>query len=140
MDKKTNKLSGFSILSRGFTIIEILVVIAVIGILATIIMVSYSGITSKAVEVSLKTDLSNAYSTLLNYNIDHGKFPTVLDANYCPTDPVVDNAYCLKASPNNSYYQYTSDGNNILIVIENVNGTAYYITEDGVVTSGKPIW
>jgi prepilin-type N-terminal cleavage/methylation domain-containing protein len=45
----------------GFTIVELLVVIVVIGILAAITIVSYSGITARA---NSKSDASNASSVL----------------------------------------------------------------------------
>lgn len=43
----------------GFTIVELLVVIVVIGILAAISVVSYNGVSKKAVEASLVADLSS---------------------------------------------------------------------------------
>jgi len=49
---------------RGFTVVELLIVIVVIGILAAIVIVGYNGVTKHAVEVSLKSDLQNAASTL----------------------------------------------------------------------------
>ena len=42
---------------NAFTIVELLVVIVVIGILASITIVSYRGITTKAAEASLQSDL-----------------------------------------------------------------------------------
>ncbi|MFZ2125427.1 MAG: prepilin-type N-terminal cleavage/methylation domain-containing protein, partial [Candidatus Saccharimonadales bacterium] len=44
----------------GFTIVELLVVIVVIGILAAITIVSYAGISQRAVAVSLQSDLASA--------------------------------------------------------------------------------
>ncbi|HZJ34804.1 MAG TPA: prepilin-type N-terminal cleavage/methylation domain-containing protein, partial [Candidatus Angelobacter sp.] len=46
--------------TNGFTIVELLVVIVVIGILAAITIVSYTGISQKAKEASLQSDLDNA--------------------------------------------------------------------------------
>ncbi len=45
--------------SRGFTIVELLVVIVVIGILASITIVSYTGITAKANAAAAKQTASN---------------------------------------------------------------------------------
>jgi prepilin-type N-terminal cleavage/methylation domain-containing protein len=56
-----HKITNFNQKSRGFTIVELLVVIVVIGILATITIVSYTGITQKANSTKA---LSNAQSVL----------------------------------------------------------------------------
>lgn len=66
------------LIRRGFTIVEILVVIVVIGILAAITIVSYSGVMNKANIASLQSDLTNA-STLLRMDYTtNGAFPTTL--------------------------------------------------------------
>ena len=49
----------------AFTIVELLVVVVIIGILATISVVSYNGIREKAQIALLKSDLKNS-STLIN--------------------------------------------------------------------------
>jgi len=48
---------------RGFTIVELLVVIVVIGILAAITVVAYTGVTQKATVSTLTSDLDNASKT-----------------------------------------------------------------------------
>jgi len=99
-----NKLS-YSKTSSGFTIVELLVVIVVIGILAAITIVSYTGISSKATVASLVSDLDNAKKQLNLYYVDHGFYPTDLDANKCPRDstPTADTRYCLKLSTGNTF-------------------------------------
>jgi len=81
--------------TRGFTIVELLVVIVVIGILAAITIVSYTGITSKATVASLQSDLDNASKQLRMYYTEYGSYPTTLVSN-CPTAPTSDTKYCLK--------------------------------------------
>jgi len=81
------------------------VVIVVIGILAAITIVSYTGISSKATVASLVSDLDNAKKQLNLYYVDHGFYPTDLDANKCPRDstPTADTRYCLKLSTGNAF-------------------------------------
>ncbi|MCX6728445.1 MAG: prepilin-type N-terminal cleavage/methylation domain-containing protein [Candidatus Saccharibacteria bacterium] len=90
--------------SSGFTIVELLVVIVVIGILAAITIVSYANISQKAVATSITSDLDSASRQLKLYQIDHGTYPalplTVSGNKYCPSD---DNRYCFKASPGNTF-------------------------------------
>jgi len=56
--------------NRGFTIVELLVVIVVIGILASITIVSYTGVTAKANTVSAQAAANSAIKKLEAYNAD----------------------------------------------------------------------
>ena len=62
----------------GFTIVELLVVIVVIGILASITVISYSGVQSRAIEASLQSDLNNAAIKLKMDLIVNGVYPATL--------------------------------------------------------------
>lgn len=62
----------------AFTIVELLVVIVVIGVLASIIAVSYSGITERAKESSLKAHLTNASKLMAMSTLDNEDVATVL--------------------------------------------------------------
>ena len=63
---------------RGFTIVELLIVIVVIGILAAITFVAYNGIQNNARIATLQSDLSGASKTLEIANIDDGAYPVNL--------------------------------------------------------------
>jgi len=108
--------------SYGFTIVELLVVIVVIGILAAITIVSYTGISQKATVASLQSDLNNSSKLLKLYYTEYGYYP-VLDSNNCPTSPVNNNS-CLKPSGNNSLNNYSSGPDSFYIMAK--NGTICY--------------
>lgn len=59
----------------GFTIVELLIVIVVIAILASISIVSYNGIQQRARDSQRKSDISTITKAIELYYIDNGKFP-----------------------------------------------------------------
>ncbi len=78
----------------GFTLIEIMIVMAIVGILITIAEPSYRVQTVKAREAALKKDLFVMRDVLDQYAADHGGYPDSLrqlvDASYLrglPVDP-----------------------------------------------------
>lgn len=64
-----------NIKSRGFTIVELLVVIVVIGILAAITVVSYSGVTAKARTASNQSNANNVLQAAMNVYAENGTYP-----------------------------------------------------------------
>jgi prepilin-type N-terminal cleavage/methylation domain-containing protein len=64
--------------SRGFTIVELLVVIVIIGILAAITIVSYTGISQRAIVSSLQSDLTNAANQLKLDQVTSSSYPATL--------------------------------------------------------------
>lgn len=72
----------------GFTIVELLVVIVVIGILASVTVVAYNGISQRAGYVSMRSDISQINKLIQVYYTDKGYYPisrasgTGCDAGY----------------------------------------------------------
>lgn len=63
-------------LSRsGFTVVELVTVIAIIGVLATIIISSYSGVQAENRDTRRKTDIANIAKALEVYYSDTGAYP-----------------------------------------------------------------
>src|SRR4029078_12823050 len=66
--------------SRGFTMIELLVVLALIVILATMGMTQYRNSVVHAKEAVLRQDLCHMRDAIDQYYADKGQYPTTLDA------------------------------------------------------------
>ncbi len=81
---------------QGFTLIEIIVVVVIIGILATFIAPKFLGRTDEARVVKAKQDIQALESALDLYKLDNYTYPTTeqgLDAliNQPTSDPVPNN-------------------------------------------------
>ena len=61
---------------KGFTLIEMLIVIVIIGILMAAIYPRLSNARGRANDVARKADLAQVAAALVAYQIDHGSFPT----------------------------------------------------------------
>ena len=69
----------------GFTIVELLIVIVVIGILAAIIIVAFNGVKERAAVSTLQSDLRGAATLMKVAQVDSGEFPTTLPSSRATT-------------------------------------------------------
>lgn len=65
----------------GFTIVELLIVIIVIGILAALVLVTFTGVQQKARNTERQTDVKAVASHLEVYNAQNGYYPTETELN-----------------------------------------------------------
>ena len=93
-------------LDRGFTMIELLVVVSLIVILATMGLTQYRASVIHAREATLKEDLFRMRDAIDQYYADKGKYPATLDAlvsdgyvRKLPEDPFTHNSTSWQAVP-----------------------------------------
>lgn len=66
--------------TSGFTLVELLLVVAILGILATIVVVNVSGRREGAMIQATRTSISALSGALDLYEVDTGRYPAALDA------------------------------------------------------------
>jgi len=74
--------------SGAFTIIELVIVIAIIGILATVIVVSYNGWKKSTISAQIKSDLNGVASAMENYRNFNNKYPESVPSSFSPSSGV----------------------------------------------------
>jgi len=121
-------MSSRKILRRsqdGFTLIELMVVILIIGLLATIVVQNLRSATDKAKRVKAQADISQIKSALDRYYLDAGSYPTsdqglpaLIAAPTNGTDPKDWAGPYIERIPLDPWghtYVYQSDGNEYLL-------------------------
>lgn len=112
-------------MKKGFTIVELLIVIVVIGILAAITIVSFNGVTGRATTTSVKSDLSNSYAVLANDLTLTGAYPATIAA--------ANNGIGLKNSSGNTYTYVVNNASGTptyCLSSTNTNGTSFTVTNN----------
>jgi len=107
---------GISLAKRkeyGFTIVELLIVVVVIGVLAAIVVVAYNGITQSARNASVQSAVKQTANLFNAYLAKNGSYPTV--AQYTCLSGYNSSGQCRYWS--DTYYDRNTDLENALQTI-----------------------
>ena len=140
--------------SSGFTIVELLVVIIVIAILASITIVSYQGVQSRASDAAVMSDLEHMKEKLELFESETGYYPggsTFSNVNASAPDPLSTlymplDKKSYAVSPVTSYnflycYKNSSDNTSYSLVARSVSGKMFEISSgDGGVSEYTGTW
>lgn len=113
-------------LQKGFTIVELLIVIVIIGILITLVITGYNGIQVRAKDETVRSDLRNAATKFELYYVDFGRYPTTAalpSANIAASKR--SDAYMVGS---NFLYCATTNAASYALIARSESGTSYAIT------------
>lgn len=115
----------------GFTIVELLIVIVVIGILAAIVIVAYNGIQNRAHDSSVQTDLNNLAKKYELFKIDKadGTYPDTAAELSQLNVSVNKNTYDTSSNaPYNLTTCFANDATDFSIAAISKSGKKYFVT------------
>lgn len=120
--------------TAGFTIVELLIVITVIGILAGIVLVAYNGIQGRAYDASVKSDLSSFADQLETFRTESATdvYPTAAQLISGAGVQLSKGAYV--KTINNILYCRVNDGKEYGLAAGSKAGHYFYINSSS--TSG----
>ena len=109
----------------GFTLIEILVAVAIIGILGTVATVSIPKILENAKIKAAKSGVDSLKNAVVTYNIEKGKYPSDLKALVEASgddEPVVEGGEGALYDPWGVEYKYERKGKKIVVISAGPDG------------------
>ncbi|MDB5177903.1 MAG: putative ral secretion pathway protein GspG [Candidatus Saccharibacteria bacterium] len=113
----------------GFTIVELLIVIVVIGILAAITIVAYNGVQNRASDSSVAADISSMRKNLELAKVDLGHYPQAVGefpSNFKFSKTAYDTTL------NNIYYITDGITDTYAFGVRSKSGKGYILTSNGL--------
>ena len=117
------KLKG----NGGFTLLEVLLVVALLGILGSMLLPSLDGAAGKTKNAKLASDLTTLDNALLLYKMDEGTYPDDLDAlvgDYIGKGKELKDA-------SGAEFKYAPGGDKMTYTLSGKNAEGEVVTSDG---------
>lgn len=114
---------------RGFTIVELLIVIVVIGILSSISVVAYKGAQTRAHDSAVQSDLQSLVSAAELYRLESNEYPNPMlrEMGFKATKE----SYDTTNTSHNLLHCYNDDPTtNLIVIARSKSGNAFYVTNE----------
>ena len=117
---------------QGFTIVELLIVIVVIGILAAITIVAYNGVQDRAKASAMASDFSNNNKVAKLIGASTGNSPTTLDVLQSTTKMTTSQGVY-------KLYSFCASSQSYVLAVETPAGNKYYSLNGAAVVQDNSI-
>jgi prepilin-type N-terminal cleavage/methylation domain-containing protein len=104
--------------AQGFTLLELLIVIAVLGVLASVVVFAVGGIAAQSAVATCRADATSVETAVQAYNVQTGGLPTVTPILLTNST----NPY-LQSFPTSTYFSISIDGLGNVLVAAPVGAT-----------------
>lgn len=130
---------------KGFTIVELLIVIVVIGILAAIVIVAFNGIQNRGYDTTLQSDLKSFKTKVEMFKIDNNdQYPNGGELASLKFKPSQSSYSIAPIDQSNLYYCFSLTDRSIYgLIVKSKSGNGFSLTNSGAVqpytgTYGNP--